>query len=71
MVTNEQQELINRIYDYRVRSGGMSVGEFANRCGVTAQTIYMLLRGVQNPSKMTKLKIERVLKGNTNAESNT
>lgn len=60
MILKSDQELIDRIYAYRV-DNDMSVKEFAERCHVTAQTIYMLLRGVQRPSKITRLKIEKVL----------
>lgn len=60
MILKSDQELIDRIYAYRV-DNDMSVKEFAERCHVTAQTIYMLLRGAQRPSKMTRLKIEKVL----------
>lgn len=61
MVLKSEQELIDEIYNYRVRYN-MSVEKFAKKCNVTAQTIYMLLRGVQRPSKMTRLKIEKVLR---------
>ena len=60
MILKSDQELIDRIYAYRV-DNDISVKEFAERCRVTAQTIYMLLRGVQRPSKITRLKIEKVL----------
>lgn len=60
MILKSDQELIDRIYAYRVDKD-MSVKEFAERCHVTAQTIYMLLRGAQRPSKITQLKIEKVL----------
>lgn len=60
MILKSDQELIDRIYAYRV-DNDMSVKEFAERCHVTAQTIYMLLRGAQRPSKITRLKIEKVL----------
>lgn len=61
MILKSEQELIDEIYNYRVRYN-MSVEKFAKECKVTAQTIYMLLRGVQRPSKMTRLKIEKVLR---------
>ena len=60
MILKSDQELIDRIYAYRV-DNDISVKEFARKCRVTAQTIYMLLRGAQRPSKITRLKIEKVL----------
>lgn len=60
MILKSDQELIDRIYAYRV-DNDISVKEFAGKCHVSAQTIYMLLRGVQRPSKITRLKIEKVL----------
>lgn len=49
-----------RMLLYRAREN-ISQTELANRCRVTKQTIYNVENGVQNPSKLTKTKIELVI----------
>lgn len=53
--------LAERILEYRAKHD-MSAKEFAMKCKLSLQTIYSIENGLQNPSKITKLKIEKVLK---------
>lgn len=53
--------LAERILEYRAKHD-MSAKEFAMKCKLSLQTIYSIENGLQTPSKITKLKIEKVLK---------
>lgn len=53
--------LAERILEYRAKYN-ISAATFAGLCKVTPQTIYSIENGVQTPSKITRLKIENVLK---------
>lgn len=54
--------LAERILEYRAKHN-ISAREFAKMCKLSLQTIYSIENGVQTPSKITRLKIENVLKG--------
>lgn len=54
--------LAERILEYRAKYN-ISAREFAKMCKLSLQTIYSVENGVQTPSKITRLKIENVLKG--------
>lgn len=54
------QNLANRILDYRARHN-ISAKTFAKMCKVSMQTIYSIENNLQQPSKITRLKIENVL----------
>lgn len=49
-----------RIIKYRAKER-ISQQEFADRVGVTKQTIYAIEKGIQEPSKVTIAKIELVI----------
>lgn len=49
-----------RIIKYRAKER-ISQQEFADRVGVTKQTIYSIEKGIQEPSKVTLAKIELVI----------
>ena len=53
--------LAERILEYRAKHN-ISAREFAKMCKLSLQTIYSIENGVQTPSKITRLKIENVLK---------
>lgn len=53
--------LAERILEYRARHD-MSAKEFAEKCKLSLQTVYSIENGLQNPGKITRLKIENVLK---------
>ena len=53
--------LAERILEYRAKHN-ISAREFAKMCKLSLQTIYSIENGVQTPSKITRLKIEKVLK---------
>ena len=53
-----QEEMI----EYRAREN-ISQSELARRCGVTLQTINSVENGLQEPSKLTRTKIELVING--------
>lgn len=53
--------LAERILEYRAKHN-ISAKEFAEKCKLSLQTIYSIENGVQTPSKITRLKIENVLK---------
>lgn len=53
-------ELQDRMIQYRARER-MSQQEFADKCGVSKQTIYSIENGLQEPSKITVAKIELVI----------
>ena len=54
--------LAERILKYRAKHD-MSAKEFAEKCKLSLQTVYSIENGLQNPGKITRLKIENVLKG--------
>lgn len=54
--------LAERILEYRAKHD-ISAKEFAKKCKLSLQTVYSIENGVQVPSKITRLKIENVLKG--------
>lgn len=51
-----QEDMLN----YRARNR-ISQKELARRCGVSVQTINYIENGLQNPSKITKIKIYLVI----------
>ena len=53
-------ELGQKIFDYRVENK-LTQEEFAEKVGVTLQTISNIENGYQNASKFTRARIERVL----------
>lgn len=53
-------ELRERMIEYRARER-INQTEFANRVGVSKQTIYSVENGLQDPSKVTTAKIELVI----------
>lgn len=50
-----------RILEYRAKYN-ISAATFAGLCKVTPQTIYSIENNTQRPSKLTRMKIEKVLK---------
>ena len=54
--------------DYRARER-ISQTEFANRCGLSLQTICNVENGVQSPSKVSEKKIRLVLEGGITNDS--
>jgi len=52
--------LSERMVSYRAKEN-ISQSELAKRCGVTLQTINTIENEVQNPSKLTLVKIENVI----------
>lgn len=50
----------DRIIRYRAKER-LNQQEFAERCGVSKQTIYSIENGLQEPSKVTLAKIELVI----------
>lgn len=53
--------LAERILEYRAKHD-MSAKEFAMKCKLSLQTVYSIENGLQEPSKITRIKIESVLK---------
>lgn len=53
--------LAERILEYRAKHD-MSAKEFAEKSKLSLQTVYSIENGLQNPGKITRLKIENVLK---------
>ena len=53
--------LAERILEYRAKHD-MSAKEFAEKCKLSLQTVYSIENGLQKPSKITRVKIENVLK---------
>ena len=53
---SRDEELIKKMIEYRAKHR-MSQKEFAERVGVSLQTINSIENGIQNPSKITKVKI--------------
>lgn len=52
--------LAERMARYRAKEL-ITQGELSKRCGVSLQTIYSIEKGLQEPSLLTKAKIERVI----------
>lgn len=52
----QKSDLGKKILKYRGKHDLTQV-EFAEKCGVTVQTICNIENGIQNPSKLTKQKI--------------
>ena len=52
--------LAERMIEYRAKER-ISQQELADRCGVSKQTIYSVENEMQEPSKITKAKIELVI----------
>lgn len=50
-----------KILEYRAKHN-ISAATFAGLCRVTPQTIYSIENNTQHPSKLTRMKIEKVLK---------
>lgn len=57
------KSLARRILEYRAKNN-ISANEFAKRCRLSLQTVYAIENEIQNPSKITRIKIENVLKEN-------
>lgn len=53
-------DLIKRMVRYRAKEN-ISMKELARRCNLTTQTIHNIETGVQEPSRMTREKIEMVI----------
>ena len=53
--------LAERILEYRAKHD-ISAKEFAEKCKLSLQTVYSIENGWQHASKITRLKIENVLK---------
>ena len=53
--------LAERILEYRAKHD-ISAKEFATMCKLSLQTIYSIENNTQHPSKLTRMKIEKVLK---------
>lgn len=60
--------LSEEILRYRARHN-MSQRDFAERCGVTVQTINSVENGRQDAGKLTETKIKLVLEGDESIES--
>ena len=56
-----EKTLAEEMIEYRAKER-ISQKELANRVGVSLQTINSIENGLQNPSKVTKAKIELVIK---------
>ena len=50
------------ILEYRARNN-LSMRQFAEKCGISLQTVNYVEKGLQKPSRLTKEKIMLVLKG--------
>lgn len=57
-----QDNLGKRMLEYRARHD-ISAKELARRCKITPQTVYYIENSLQSPQKVTRIKIENVLKG--------
>lgn len=55
------ESLADRILAYRAKHD-ISAKDFAALCKLSTQTVYSIENGWQHPSKLTRLKIENVLK---------
>ena len=53
-------DLIKRMVRYRAKES-ISMKELARRCNLTTQTIHNIETGIQEPSRMTREKIEMVI----------
>ena len=60
--------LAERMMEYRSKEL-ITQGTLAIRCGVSLQTIYSIEKGLQEPSLLTKAKIERVIGEDTDANN--
>lgn len=56
-----KDNLGKRMLEYRAIHD-ISAKEFSERCKLSLQTVYSIENGLQNPSKITRLKIENVIK---------
>lgn len=56
----QDMTLGERIVEYRAKER-INMQEFADRCGVSKQTVYMIETGQQDPNRVTVAKIELVL----------
>lgn len=59
--------LQEEMFRYRAKHR-LSQRAFAEKCGVTLQTINSVENGTQNPSKMTETKIRMAMEENENDE---
>ena len=55
-------DLVKNMINYRARHR-ISMRAFAEKCGVSLQTIYSIENGLQTPSRVTEAKINLVLEG--------
>ena len=60
-------ELSDKMILYRAKQR-ISQAELARRCGVTLQTSYAIEKGIQNPSRVTEVKIRLVVDSRKKAE---
>lgn len=56
------EDLAKKILAYRAKYN-ISARQFAEKCKLSLQTVYSIENGLQHPNKLTRLKIENVLKG--------
>lgn len=52
--------LSERMIEYRAQER-ISQQVFADRCGLSKQTVYSIENGIQEPSKVTQAKIELII----------
>ena len=52
--------LSERMIEYRAQER-ISQQTFADRCGLSKQTVYSIENGIQEPSKITQAKIELII----------
>lgn len=52
--------LSERMIEYRAQER-ISQQAFADRCGLSKQTVYSIENGIQEPSKITQAKIELII----------
>lgn len=55
-------DLIDKMVTYRAKHN-MSLRKFAQQCGLSVQTVNSVENGLQEPSKITKKKIELFIEG--------
>ena len=51
-----------KMFEYRARHR-LSMRAFAEKCGLSLQTVWSVEAGLQNPTQMTQRKIELVIEG--------
>jgi DNA-binding XRE family transcriptional regulator len=56
----QAKSLSDKMIDYRAKHG-LSLGKFAELCGLSAQTVCNVENGIQKPSKITERKILNIV----------